>query len=195
MIIGLTGGVGGGKSTVLNILHEKYKAHILEADKIAKDLMSPGKVCFDKIIREFGEETKSADGELDRKKLADIVFKDDNKLKKLNNIVHPEVKNEISSQIKSIMAKDKNAIIVIEAALLIEAGYRDICDKFWYVYSDYPVRKQRLMDSRGYTEKKIEEIVNNQLTEEEFKNMCDYVIDNSNDFENTLQQIKNIIGS
>lgn len=195
MIIGLTGGVGSGKSTVLEILKEKYNAHILEADKIAYDLMLPGMFSYDEIVKEFGNEIILEDGLIDRKALAGIVFNDKEKLNKLNTIVHPQVKKEIERQIKEIQEKDKDAIIVLEAALLIEAGYKDICDMFWCVYTKYPIREERLINSRGYTKEKIKEIVNNQLSEEEFAKESQYLIDNSKSFNDTLKQIEKIINT
>lgn len=193
MIIGITGGVGTGKSTVLGILKEKYNAYIIEADKVGHMLMTPGHACYDDIRNLFGNEILTEDGTIDRKELGAIVFKDNKKLEALNHIIHPAVENAIINQIKEIQQKDPDALIVIEAALLIEAGYRSICDKFWYVYADYEVRKKRLMESRGYSENKIEEIINNQLSDDEFKQMCDEIIDNSNSMEQTLAQIEKIL--
>lgn len=193
MIIGLTGGVGSGKSTVLTILQDKYKAHIIEADKIAHTLITPGHNCYDVIVKEFGAKILSEDKTIDRKVLGSIVFKDKDKLEILNQIIHPAVKTEIKIKIKLIQDNDPKAIIVIEAALLIEAGYRDVCDSFWYISTEYPIRKQRLMESRGYTEEKIKGIIDNQLSDDEFKQMCDYVIDNSNSMEETLLQVEKIM--
>lgn len=193
MIIGLTGGVGSGKSTVLGLLKEHYNAYIIEADKIAHELMLPGHDCYNEIIREFGKDILTDDKVVDRKLLGKIVFKDQKKLAVLNGIIHPAVNKEINRQIKEVESKEPERVIVIEAALLIEAGDKEIYDKFWYVHTEYPIRKQRLIESRGYTESKIKEIMGNQLTDEEFKQMCDVVIDNSADIGQTLLQIEKIL--
>lgn len=193
MVVGLTGGVGSGKSTILYLLKEKYNAYILEADKIAHTLMSPGQICYNKIIKFFGKEILMEDLTINRKLLADIVFQDDTKLTALNGIVHPAVEDEIKHQIRKIQDKDGKALIVIEAALLIEAGYREICDQFWYVYADISVRRERLARSRGYTPQKTEEIMNGQLSDEVFRQKSDYIIDNSTTQAEALVQIEKIL--
>lgn len=193
MVIGITGGVGCGKSTVLNILSNKYNAHIIDADKVAHRLMEPlGKV-YEKVRNYFGDEIISDDGNIDRKKLGQIVFNNKEKLKKLNGIVHPMVKETIIEEIKGVISSDKNRLIAVEAALFIEAGYMDICDELWYIYTDKNIRIERLMKSRGYSLEKAESIIANQLTDEEFRKNCQIVIDNSQDEAYTEKQIAEII--
>ena len=187
-IIGVTGGIGSGKSEVLLFLKTKYKAYVCQLDEVAKNLQRRGTDCYRKIIEEFGEDVLRADGELERQKLSEKVFENADKLKVLNEIVHPEVKAWVCSDIERQKKKGQK-FYVIEAALLIEAGYEDICDEIWYIYVPDKIRMERLKMSRGYTEEKTNKIFASQLSEETFRQNCTIVIDNSGTFENTEKQI------
>ena len=190
MFIGVTGGVGAGKSTILQILEDKYNAHIIMADDVARELMNKGKASYRAIVKEFGDDILREDGEIDRQKLADIVFQDEEKLNKLNSIVHPLVRKAIVKEQKQVNKKEPDRLIVLEAALLIEAGYKEILDELWGVIVQKEIRIQRLMDSRGYTREKSESIIANQLSDEEFRANCDFIIDNSGTLEDTTEQIR-----
>ena len=190
MFIGVTGGVGAGKSTILQILEDKYNAHIIMADDVARELMNKGKASYRAIVKEFGDDILREDGEIDRQKLAEIVFQDEEKLNKLNSIVHPLVRKAIVKEQKQVNKKDPDRLIVLEAALLIEAGYKEILDELWGVIVQKEIRIQRLMDSRGYTREKSESIIANQLSDEEFREHCDFIIDNSGTLEDTTEQIR-----
>ena len=204
MLIGITGGVGTGKSTILNVLQSSYKAKLIMADNVAKSLMKPGMDCYDKIVEEFGTDilfdipehqlygvsNKPIKPAIDRTKLSRIVFDDPEKLKKLESIIHPEVKKEILRTVEDIYATNDNALLVLEAALLIEEGYKEICDDFWVVTADKEVRIERLMFSRKYTRERCEKIMAEQLSDEEFAAEADFVINNSGDIENTVRQIE-----
>ncbi len=190
MFIGITGGVGAGKSTILQILKEKYDAHLIMADDVAKDLMCKGKSAYRRIVQAFGEEILGEDKEIDRQKLSSIVFQDDEKLRELNQIVHPLVKKAILKEKNSISKKDPQKLIVLEAALLIEDGYPEFLDELWAVIADKEVRIQRLMDSRGYSREKSESIIAAQLSDEEFRNACDFIIDNSGSLSDSERQIE-----
>lgn len=193
MVIGVTGGVGTGKSTILEILGKDYGARLIEADKVGHQVMQPGQETYTQIITNFGKSILNSDSTINRKILGDIVFKDPKKLEILNAIIHPAVRKEILKQIDEIRAEAPNALIIIEAALLIEAGYREICDQLWYVYSDFGSRKKRLMDSRNYSEEKVKEIVARQLTDQEYRDGTDIIIDNSGGLEETRAQIGKIL--
>lgn len=189
MILGITGGVGSGKSTVLRYLENKYDACIIEADIVAKEVMKPGHIVYDKVINAFPEIIADEQGNIDRPKLASIVFNNGEKLKILNSIVHPGVKEEIKCRINSLYAVDSSKIVVIEAALLIEDGYKAICDEIWYVYCEKEERIKRLVTDRGYSREKAIEIMNNQMSDEEFKRNTDEFIDNTSFEEYTYKQI------
>lgn len=204
MIIGITGGVGVGKTTILNVLQSSYKAKLIIADNVAKSLMKPGNDCYEKVIEAFGEDilfeipkdtlygnsNKPIKPAIDRKKLSDIVFNDPEKLAELNAIVHPEVKTEILKAIDDIYEIDENAIIVLEAALLIEEGYKEICDELWVVSAEKEKRIERLMLDRKYTREKCESIMDDQLSEGEYLKHADFVIENTGNIEDTVKQIK-----
>lgn len=190
MFIGITGGVGAGKSTILQILKEKYDAHLIMADDVAKELMCRGKSAYRKIVQTFGDEILGDDLEIDRQKLSSVVFQDDDKLLMLNQIVHPLVQKAILKEKDNISKKNPEKLIVLEAALLIEAGYRDFLDELWAVIADKEVRIKRLMDSRGYSREKSESIIAAQLSDEEFRRVCDFVIDNSGSLSDSERQIE-----
>ena len=154
-IIGITGGVGAGKTQILEYLNNKYGATICMADEVGKKLQKKGTECFDEIVAHFGEEILDEKGELDRKKLSDIVFADRVELSVLNGIVHPRVKEEIQKKIAKEERKNTN-LMLIEGALLIEDHYEEICDELWYVYVEDSIRRKRLKYARGYEDSKVD---------------------------------------
>ena len=189
-ILGITGGVGAGKSTILAYLLEKYQARVIELDKAAHLCMQPGTDCFDRIVKKFGREILAADGSICRPTLSKIVFTDRNKVEELNRIVHPAVKNYIREEIQKETEKGSVPFIVLEAALLLEDHYDEICDEIWYIYVEDEVRIARLSSSRGYTPEKTRAVLKNQKSDKEFRRFCQLVIDNSSDnVENTYKQI------
>lgn len=193
MILGITGGVGSGKSTVLNYLKNEYDAFIIEADAVAKYIMEPGHEVYQAVLQNFENLKLDHEGFIDRGHLASIVFRDIEKLNLLNSIVHPGVKKEIQHLIKKSQSENIRRIIVIEAALLIEDGYKDICDEIWYVYCEKEERIKRLIKSRGYTREKAIEIMNNQMSDEEFKNYTDAFVDNTKSETDTWNQIDELL--
>ncbi|MCR1840793.1 dephospho-CoA kinase [Murimonas intestini] len=189
-VLGITGGIGTGKSTVLDYIGKMYHARVIQADQAAHLLMEPGQVCYYKIVESFGSGILRGDQKIDREKMAAVVFSDKEKLKRLNQIVHPAVKEYIIAEIKRERGNGTVPFIVLEAALLIEDHYESICDEFWYVYADEDVRRQRLMQYRGYTAEKVKQVMKNQLRENVFRQHCQFVIDNSSNIvENTYEQI------
>ena len=188
-IIGITGGVGAGKSEVLNFIAGRYDATVVEADQVGYLVMQPGKEAFEPVAELFGPSVVKEDQTLDREKIAQIVFEDRQLLEKLNAIVHPAVKRYIRRAIQ-MEQEAGTEIFVVEAALLIEDKYDEICDELWYIYADENVRMHRLMKNRGYSVELIRGILANQLSEEEFESHCDFEIDNSGDFQDTVRQIE-----
>ena len=182
-VIGVTGGVGAGKSEVLGYIAEHWNATVVEADEVGYLVMRPGKACYSAIVDLFGTEIVKEDQTLDRELIAKIVFEN------MNGIVHPAVKEYIKKAIKREEENETN-IFIVEAALLIEDKYDEICDELWYIYADEETRMERLKQNRGYSEEKCRSIFRNQLSEDEFSNHCDFEIDNSDDFEKTKEQIQ-----
>lgn len=191
--IGITGGVGAGKSTILNFLEKNYNSIILVADNIAHELEEPGNACYNDLLCLLGNDILDEEGKIIPRKMAEIIFKDQLILQKVNDIVHPAVKEYILNKIEDAKKQGVDYVIV-EAALLIEEGYQYILDDMWYVRTSIPVRRQRLKSSRGYSDDKIDSIIANQMTDEEYMKVCDYVIDNDRDFEEVKKQIVDILG-
>lgn len=187
-IIGITGGVGSGKSRVLSYMEERFGAVICQADHVAWKLQEPGQKCYAQIVKHFGNKILNDDGTINRKKLGQIVFQDNQQLLVLNGITHPKVKETIVQMIQSEQEKGTE-YFVLEAALLLEDGYNQICDELWYIYTDEKVRRKRLKDSREYSDEKIDAIMASQLPEKNFREHCQIVIDNSGNFEDTCYQI------
>lgn len=191
-VLGITGGVGSGKSLVLEYLQTEYGAVICQLDETAKELQKKGQPCYDRIVESFGTGVLSEDGELNRERLAQIVFRDEGRLALLNEIVHPEVKRQVRQNISEERRK-QTVLYVIEAALLPVAGYEDVCDEMWYIFAEEAVRRERLKASRGYTDEKITDMIQSQPSEEVFKRACTAVIDNSGAFEGTKKQIGELL--
>lgn len=188
-IIGITGGVGSGKSRVLSYLEETYEAVICQADHVAWKLQEPGQICYEKITAHFGREILKEDQTIDRKALGQKVFGREEELHILNQIMHPEVKHFIRSRIQEELEKE-TPLFVIEAALLLEEHYDEICDELWYIYTSEEIRRARLKESRAYSDEKIDAIIRSQAQEEVFRAGCQVVIDNSGTFEKTCMEIK-----
>lgn len=191
-IIGITGGVGAGKTQILEYMNSKYKAAICQTDAVGKKLQKKGTKCFEDIVECFGTKILDEKGELDREKLASIVFTDNDKLAKLNAIVHPAVWEEVEKKVAKEKRKNTD-LFIIESALLIETHYDEMCDEVWYVYVDAATRKKRLVYGRGYDPRKVDDIIAAQLPKDEFMKHCDRVIDNSNIFEETQMQLDSIM--
>lgn len=191
-VIGITGGIGSGKSRVLSFLEERFGAIVCQADRVAWKLQEPGEKCYLAITAHFGTGILHADGTLDRASLGQIVFSKEEELLALNEIMHPEVKRSIRKRIEE-EEKKGTTLFVLEAALLIEEDYGEICDELWYIYTSEPIRRQRLKESRGYSDAKINAIMASQLSEEVFRRECKRVIDNSDRFEETCAQIEEAI--
>ena len=187
-IIGVTGGVGAGKSTVLQYMEEAWGASLILADHVAHELMEPGSGMCRRIQETFGGEVRSRDGGIDRKRLGDLVFADEQKRVQLNGIVHPSVKEEILRRIGQAETTGKDCVVV-EAALFLEEKYDAFCDETWYIYTNEDRRRARLKVSRGYTDERIDQMFQSQKSHEEFLGRCDYVIDNNGTAEETCRQI------
>jgi len=191
-IIGITGGVGTGKSKVLAYMEEQFKAVVCQADHVAWELQRPGEICYKQIINEFGEHILNQDKTINRPLLGSIVFSDALALQKLNQIMHPAVKMYILQKIEEEKTKHTTCF-VIEAALLLETHYDEMCDEIWYIYTDEATRRNRLKENRSYTDEKIDAILKSQLSEVSFQEQCDIVIDNSGDFKDTCYQIDKVM--
>ena len=192
-VIGITGGVGSGKSSVLKLLKERFNAYILIADDIAKETMCRGNAGYEQVVEMFSEDILDKDKNIDRTKLATIVFHNENKRIVLNSIIHPLVKKIVLNKINELKIAGTYDYVFVEAALLIVDHYDVICDELWYIYVPADMRRQRLKDSRGYSDEKIDSVFKSQLNEEAYKKACINVIDNSKDIEDTMSQIEKLL--
>ena len=188
-IIGITGGVGAGKSTVLDYLREQFHAYVIQADQVGHQVMEPGEICYSQVIALFGEHILKKDKTIDRKAVSDVVFGNEEKLKKLNGIIHPAVRQSVLEEIQ-LQKEKKTAILVVEAALLLEEHYEKFCDKVWYVHTDREIRISRLMENRGYSREKSESIISSQAPDEYFAKHADYIIRNNGDIKDTWLQVE-----
>ena len=195
-IIGITGGVGAGKSEVLKQIGKMCRCVIVTADELAKSLEEPGEACYEPLVALLGDEILSGDGHIDKKKMAAKIFEDGtDKREAVNKIVHPAVKSRIIEMIADEKAKGYNDYFFIEAALLIEDHYDKIADELWYIYADEEVRRKRLKDSRGYSDERIDDIMDSQSSDAIFRAHCAVVIDNSRSLEDTREQLNKIINT
>lgn len=187
-IIGVTGGVGAGKSTILNYLKENKGAAVIEADKVGHLVMEPGGSCYEGVIVLFGERILKTDKTIDRRMVSDVVFTDGEMLSRLNALVHPAVREWILEKLAE-EKKNGRELCVVEAALFLEENYGSFCDDVWYVHTDKEIRIARLMESRGYTREKAESIIRNQASDAFFEAHTDYKIVNNGDLSETHRQI------
>lgn len=188
-VIGVTGGVGSGKSFVLNYIEEHFDARVVKADDVGHLLMMPGQACYEPVIRLFGDWIVNEDGSLNRETIAQIVFEKKDMLEKLDQIIHPAVKKYIIREIER-SKKEETEFFFIEAALLLEDNYDEIYDEMWYIYCEKEVRMERLRRDRGYSEEKARRVMENQLSEDEFEARCDFLLYNDEDVAHTYLQIE-----
>lgn len=189
--IGITGGVGSGKSEILRRVGREYPAKVIFADELAHDLMRPGTECFFELKEKFSQEDIfSEQGGLDPAKLADVIFSDAKKREALNRIVHPAVKREALRLKEEEEKKGEIAYFILEAALLIEEGYDTICDELWYISASRQTRRRRLKESRGYSDAKIDAMFGSQLSDAQYRARCSVVVENDGALEDALREVR-----
>ncbi len=193
-IIGITGGVGSGKTQILNYLKERTNCRVIVADRVAHELEEPGGTCYEQIVALLGQEILAEDGKINKAGMAAKIFEDRKLLMRVNGIIHPAVKDYIRKAITEEREKAEIDYLFIEAALLIEDGYDEIVDEMWYIHTDEQVRRERLKSSRGYSDEKIDSIMKEQLTEKDFFSYCSVVIDNSRTLQSAFEQIDEKLG-
>lgn len=187
--IGITGGIGAGKSEILQYIRQHYKCEIYLADEVAHLVKRKGTKCFEQLMELLGEEVVGADGEIDKAIMASKIFADEQVLTKVNAIVHPAVRQFLLDRLQEAQAKGDVELFFVEAALLIEAGYGELVDELWYIYAKEDIRRERLRSARGYSDEKITNILRSQLDEAEYRKHCDFVIDNSGALIDSFKQI------
>lgn len=186
MIIGLTGGIASGKSTVSNYLAE-LGAIIIDADKIAHEIMEKGKTAYWQVIEAFGREILAENGEIDRSRLGKIVFNNLEKKKILEEITHPQVIREMREKIEEYRAENK--VIVLDVPLLFEAGLDSMVDETWVVYVDRETQLQRLMARDGLSYEEANKRIQAQMSLEKKRVLADFVINNKGNIEDLKRQV------
>ncbi len=189
-VYGITGGAGTGKSEVIKMLQQNFGGCVIMSDEVARELMQKGNISYQLIVEYFGRDILMDDGEIDRKKLADHVFNNKEALEKLNSMTHPYVKNEIRKLIAEAEASGECRFVALESAILLECGYEDICDEFWYVYTKPEIRRQRMKETRNYSDEKVDSVMRNQQPDEVFFEQCSFVIKNNTTLSDVYAQLK-----
>ncbi len=185
-IIGVTGGIGSGKSTVSRML-AAIGAHIIDADRLAKETVEKGQKALAEIVAAFGTSVLDAEGNLDRKKLSQIVFKDKQKLELLNGITHNHVAQKIVEKLDSL---DESETAIVDAPIPIEHGFLDVVHEVWAVIADRDVRIKRVMERSGLTYNEVEDRINFQLSDEFYRNISNIVIVNNGPIEELREQVE-----
>jgi dephospho-CoA kinase len=191
LIVGLTGGVASGKTAISQILREEG-AYLIDADQIARELVQPHTATWNELIREFGKEILQEDGSIHRKRLAAKVFSDPEQRNLLNQILHPRIKAEMNRRVKEIGQKDPDAIVVIDAALLIELGDHREMDKVIVVTSTEKQQIERLKKRDGVDQEEAQRVLSSQMPLEEKMKVADFVIRNEGSFEETRKRVKEV---
>ena len=176
MVIGIFGGIGSGKSLVLDILKNDYAAYVIEADKKAHELYEIGEDTYKELVELCSDKILDQDKSINRKVLADLLYNDKELLAKVNSIVHPRVWERIEEE--ALEKQKEFSYVVVEAAILPDKKY-DIYDETWYIYSDEATRRKRLKESRAYSDMQIDVIIEKQASEEEYCRFADRVIENN----------------
>ena len=189
-VIGITGGIGSGKTQVMNYIKSHACCRVIFADEVAHLVKEPGTECYKALVDLLGSDILEQDMSIRRDKMAEIIFADGQILGKINALIHPAVKTYIVKAIQEEKAAGNIKLLFVEAALLIESGYMDICDEIWYIYAEENIRKQRLKESRGYDIQKIDGIMKSQMSDEFYRKHCKFVINNSGNRKETYKQIK-----
>lgn len=189
-VIGLTGGIGSGKTTVAHMFLEE-KIPVVDADRISREVTSPGRPACEEIVRHFGQEVLRSDGRIDRKKLGSIVFGDPGKRAVLEAITHPRIAEGIRKAV-SAFADEGHPVVIVEAALIHEKGRQGIFEAVIGVRCGKDLQVERIMRRDGITRERALRIVAAQMDPEEKVRASDYVIDNSGDLARTRDQVRAI---
>jgi len=191
LIVGLTGGVASGKTTVSQVLEEEG-AHIIDADRIARELVQPHTPAWKKLVNAFGQEIVRADGSIHRKKLADKIFGDPGQRKRLNQILHPQIRKEMDRRVKEVEKKDPDAIVVIDAPLLVELGGHHQMDRLIVVTTTQAQQIDRLKKRDGINAEKAMRMFSSQMPLEEKAKRADFVIRNDGSLQETKKKAREV---
>lgn len=195
-IIGLTGGIASGKSTVSRVLKD-LGAIVIDSDVVAHEIIAPCRPAWNDIVKQFGPEILNSDMTINRGILGNIVFNNPAQLKTLNQIVHPRVAERFKDDLQEIRRLQPDAVVVLDVPLLYEAHFEHMCDVVWVVWVDRETQKQRLMKRNNFTEEEATVRIDAQMSLDKKAGLADVVIDNGQGIEGTIatatRNFKNII--
>ncbi|HHY63823.1 MAG TPA: dephospho-CoA kinase [Clostridiaceae bacterium] len=194
IVIGVTGGIGAGKTTVSGILKE-LGAVVLDADRISKEVTEPHKPAWAEIRKVFGPGVFKGDGTLDRQKLARIVFSSEEKKQELERIIHKEVISVIDETIRSMRASGFDGVLVLDVPIPVKRGFLDNVDRVWVVTSDDETRIRRVMERSGISREDAIKRINSQLTQDEYKKLAHETIENNGSPEELKEKVKTLYDS
>ena len=188
-VIGITGGIGAGKSVVLDYIQKNYKALVLKTDEVAHDVMNPGTDCNRKLQEIFPPSVFAQDGSIIKEEMAKAMYDDGGLLEKVNAIVHPAVGDYLRQTVAKERSKNELDYVIIESALYDGSGFALLCDTVWNVDASREVRMERLMKDRGYSKEKVLSIFESQKRYDEQRGTLSVQIKNNADLEQTLRQV------
>ena len=192
-IIGLTGSVGSGKSTVGKLMEEHFNVRLQMTDEIGHLAYQKGTESYEQIIQLLGKVILDEDKEINRKLVADKVFQEERLLEQLNSIIHPWVKQYLSEDMEQQKKKKEYSYYVIESAIMFQTGLDRMCDEVWYVDAEDAVRRERLKSDRGYSDDKINNIMDNQWENAKRKEQCQQVINNNGNKSLIMEQLEKLL--
>ena len=188
--IGLTGGIGTGKSSVTEAF-QSLGAAVINADLLGHDAYLPGTIGFEEVVTEFGQEIVGSDGQIDRKKLGPIVFSDSSKMDRLNEIMHPLIRDLIEERLVTLES-NQNKVAVVEAAILIEAGWKSLFDEIWVVISDPEEVINRLGVRNGLSREDAVKRIDSQMSNDERIEHGDVVVENTGSMEDLQTRVNSL---
>lgn len=188
LLVGVTGGIASGKSTVARML-EELGAPVIDFDALSRSVVEPGKAAWKDIVAYFGEQVLLEDKTLDRKKISEIVFRDPEKRKKLEGFTHPRIYEDFRRLVKEYTQKDPEVIIQVVVPLLIEANLQYLFHKLLLVYIPQEKQIERLIDRDKISREMAQNILTAQLPIDEKKGYADFIVDNSGSLEETKRQV------
>ena len=194
LVVGLTGGIATGKSTVSDVLR-RLGAEIIDADRLARDVVEPGEPAFATIVEEFGPGVLNADGTLDRKKLGAIVFAAPDRRKRLEAITHPAIRDRFLARLEELAAQGFRGLVFFDAPVMIESGTYKNMERLVVVATDEATQAERLRARDGADEAENRRRIASQMPVAEKAKLADYVIDNSGDREATVEQVRRVFAA
>jgi dephospho-CoA kinase len=188
-VIGITGGIGAGKSLVLDYIKANYRSRVLLTDEIGEEVVAPGGMCYTRLKQMLPREAFDKNGYMNREAVSKLIYDDPGLRQKMNDLIHPAVGIYLVTEIDKEKKHGLLDFVIIESALYDGSGFATLCNEVWSVNADLDIRKKRLMESRGYNEEKVDSIFASQANYDKMRKSLPVQIDNNGDSEKTYAQI------